>query len=273
MTFAIIGNDARLVKLSSMLDHDKVRQFGIPSGTATLKEAVRHADVIVCPIPLVRNGVLNINDEAIPIEALLAAMSPGQTLFAGMISHDVSTKMQESGVTVIDYADNEALQIKNAIPSAEAAIELALSYMTITLHNSRSLVIGHGRIGKILARLLTAFGSHVDVSARKPGDMAWITANGNRALQTDSLNATLAEYDVIFNTVPHRVLDKEAIALLKPSCVVLDLASEPGGVDMDIARKRGIQCEWALGLPGKHAPDTAALNLRDMVYSTLSEGL
>lgn len=75
----------------------------------------------------------------------------------------------------------------------------------------------------------------------------------------------------MINTVPALLLNREALKQLKPDCLVIDLASKPGGVDFDAARELGIRVIWALSLPGKVAPVTAALAIRDTLYNILSE--
>lgn len=70
----------------------------------------------------------------------------------------------------------------NAVPTAEAAIELALSQLPITLWESRCLLTGFGRCAKPLARLLTAFGAQLTVCARSPKDLALARSFGLTAL-------------------------------------------------------------------------------------------
>ena len=43
-----------------------------------------------------------------------------------------------------------------------------------TLHGSKILVLGYGRIGKSLSRMLKGIGADVSVEARKEEDLAWI---------------------------------------------------------------------------------------------------
>ena len=73
------------------------------------------------------------------------------------------------------------------------------------------------------------------------------------------------------NTVPARVLDGERLADLKPGCLVIDLASRPGGVDLEAAARLGVRVIWALSLPGRVAPVTAGKILRDTIYHILDE--
>ncbi|MFR2331473.1 MAG: hypothetical protein ACLS63_00345 [Flavonifractor plautii] len=58
---------------------------------------------------------------------------------------------------------------------------------------------------------------------------------------------------------------------LKPGCLVIDLASKPGGVDFDAAARLGVKAFWALSLPGKVAPVTAGKSIKTTIYNILTE--
>lgn len=58
---------------------------------------------------------------------------------------------------------------------------------------------------------------------------------------------------------------------LKPTCLLVDLASTPGGIDFKAAEKLGLNAQWALSLPGKVAPESAAQYLRDTLLAILME--
>ena len=120
----------------------------------------------------------------------------------------------------------------NAVPTAEGALQIAMEELPITLHGCRALVIGYGRLGKLLAHRLSALGAKVSVSARKWADLAWAEAFNYGVEQTDRLDGWLCGYDLVINTVPARVLDGGRLADLKPGCLVIDLASKPGGADV-----------------------------------------
>ena len=67
------------------------------------------------------------------------------------------------------------------------------------------------------------------------------------------------------------ILDREVLRHAGPGCLVIDLASRPGGVDFEAAKELGVRVIWALGLPGKVAPVTAGLAIRDTIYHILNE--
>lgn len=138
-----------------------------------------------------------------------------------------------------------------AIPTAEGAIEIAMSETPITLHLSRCLVLGYGRIGKILSKMLAGIGAKVTVEARKFADLALIEGHGYEAIHMNDLKENIGGFDVIFNTIPSMVLDEDTLKKIRKDTLVIDLASKPGGVDFEAAKQLGIRVIWALSLPGK----------------------
>lgn len=87
----------------------------------------------------------------------------------------------------------------------------------------------------------------------------------------DQLKDWLCGYDLIINTVPARVLGQEELEDVNPSCLILDLASKPGGVDLGRAGELGLTVIWALSLPGKVAPVTAGAAIKSTIYNMLRE--
>ena len=140
-----------------------------------------------------------------------------------------------------------------------------------TIHGSRVLVIGFGRVGKLVAHQFQGFGARVSVAARKWEDLAWIEAAGYTAEHTVELEGWLCGYDLVVNTVPAPVLGLTELSDLKPGRLVIDLASKPGGVDFDAAARLGVKVIWALSLPGKVAPVTAGQCIQTTIYNILRE--
>lgn len=159
----------------------------------------------------------------------------------------------------------------HAVPTAEGAIQIAMEQLPITLHGARVLVVGFGRVGKLTAHRFRALGARVSVAARKWADLAWAEAYGYAPEHLESLDECLCAYDLVVNTAPAKVLDASRLAQLEPDCLVIDLASRPGGVDMEAAAQLGVRVIWALSLPGKVAPVTAGKILRDTICHILCE--
>ena len=73
------------------------------------------------------------------------------------------------------------------------------------------------------------------------------------------------------NTIPSLILKEKEINCLKKDCLLIDLASSPGGIDIKAAKENKIKTIWALALPGKVAPLTSAEFIRDTIYNILEK--
>ena len=168
-----------------------------------------------------------------------------------------------------DYLAREELAVLNAVPTAEGAVQLAMEELPVTLQGSPCLVTGFGRVGSALARLLKAMGARVAVAARTPAARAGAIALGCEALDMHSIGK--GGYAVIFNTVPARVFTADLLKQLDRNTLLIDLASRPGGVDMEAAAALSLKTVWALSLPGRVAPKTAAAAIRHTLLAMLGE--
>ena len=140
----------------------------------------------------------------------------------------------------------------------------------ITLCGSNILILGFGRIGKVLAKMLDGIGANVYCEARKPQDLAWIQSYGYIPIDLKKLDDNLNKFDIIINTIPSVVLDANNLDKIKEDCLIIDLASNPGGVDREEVKKRKIKFVWALSLPGKVAPVTSAKYIKETIYNVLN---
>ena len=166
---------------------------------------------------------------------------------------------EQAEVVFFDYFAREELEIANAVPTVEGAIQIAMEELPTTLFGTRVLVLGFGRLGKLLAHRLKGLGANVTVAARSYGDLAWIQAYGCKSERMEQLDGWLGGYQLVINTV------------LRPDCLIIDLASKPGGVDFEGAAQLGVKVIWALSLPGKVAPVTSGKIIRDTIYHILGE--
>ena len=148
-------------------------------------------------------------------------------------------------------------------------MQVAMEHMERTLLGTEALVLGFGRIGKLLSFRLHGLGNRVTATARKPEDLAWIDAYGWRAMETGRALWELGRYPVIFNTIPYPIINKEMLCGAEMP-LVIDLASVQG-VEASAAERLGERYIWARGLPGKRVPHTAAMAIRCGVHSILRE--
>lgn len=281
---AVIGGDNRQGYLADALAQDGMEvivagleKFPGLHNTRFISdavEAVEEADVIILPMPVSHDGV-TVNAPysyaVIYLSDLVAAASPEQLILGGKFDRALADELAGQGLHAIDYLEREELAVRNAVPTAEGALAIAINETKVTLFGSKCLVIGYGRLGKVLAADLKALGAHVTVSARRQSDLAWILTGGYRPVQTAEIYGKLPEYDLIFNTVPALVLGRKELQKCRPETVVIDLASLPGGLDYTAAQQLGLKCIQALSLPGKTAPASAAVIIKDTILNIIRE--
>lgn len=276
----VMGGDPRQAALAALLADDghSVHTYALEQGAGMKCEpsltGADRADCVILPLPAAgADGRLNtpLSADSHDLEEVLGALRPGQLVCAGMAGEGLKGLAEERGLVLRDYFAREELAVLNAVPTAEGALQIALEELPITLHDARALVIGFGRLGKALAPRLRALGAHVWVSARRYEQRAAAQGMGLGSEGVDHLPDWLCSYDLVFNTVPAPVLGVEELAALKEGALVIDLASRPGGVDLDAAAALGVRVIWALSLPGKVAPVTAGRYIKDTVYHIMEE--
>lgn len=279
----VVGGDLRQIKLAEALADDghTVHTFALERAPEPLRlpaetdlAEIGLADCVVLPLPVEGEaGMLNAPLAGVPykLTAVLDALSPEQVICAGRVSPAVEKLAAGRGLTLCDYFAREELALANAVPTAEGAIQLAMEELPITIHGARVLVLGYGRIGRAAAWRFAALGAKVSVAARKYADLARAESMGHGVERIGELSGWLCSYDLIVNTVPACVLGEAELAELKQGCLVIDLASRPGGVDFEAAARLGVKAIWALSLPGKVAPVSSGRYIRDTIYNILHE--
>lgn len=284
MVFAVIGGDMRTALLCGLLagDGHEVRAFALekaerPGGAFSAPsagDAARGADCVILPLPVcVQRGFLNapLSSGEYEIADILGAITPGTTVCAGRVDPETQSLAEKQGLAIIDYFKREELAVGNVIATAEGALGIIMRETLTTVCGSRALVVGFGRIGKVLSHRLRSLGAEVTVSSRKYSDMAWCEIYGYKTLNTNFLEGHLGNYDIIVNTVPAAVLGENHLLEIRRDALCLDLASKPGGIDFAAASRIGVRVIWALSLPGEVAPQSAGGIIRDTIYNILAE--
>lgn len=291
ISIAVIGGDAReLVLISGLVKQGaNVQVVGFPPSSElenaklvnSIPEAFDNVDVVILPMGGTdSNGKVKAVYAAEPLiisEAALSLLKPGTLLLVGVAKQALKDMVLKYNLKLIETANIDSIAILNSIPTAEGAIQIAMENLPITIHGCKTLVLGFGRCGTTLAVTLKALGAEVWVAARKDSDLAKSYSQGFKTVTYSELNQHLPEFALIFNTVPALVLDSNKIALLNHNCLIIDIATAPGGVDFSAAEKLGIKAVLAPGLPGRVAPKTAGKIIADtyprLILREISENL
>ena len=231
-------------------------------------QAICDGDIILFPLPMLnKDGNITAPYCHAPIQLndLLRYVSKDKIVLAGNITPVAKKQFELCNVQAIDYFEREDLTVTNAMLTAEGAMQTLLNNYTDTLTGARILLLGYGRIGKFMIKLLTAFGSQITVAGRRSDTRAWIESLGLNYVDIAADETYTDAYDIIINTVPHTIITANRIEALSEKCIILDLASGTGGTDFIHAQKCGIHAIHALSLPGKATPLAAGAAIKNAV--------
>lgn len=264
--FLILGGDLRSIKLAEMLinDNNKVFAYGLEKSEdiqensqidkiSNLQSAIEKVDIIVGPTPFLSNGE-TINSpyakEEIKIEQLVKA-NKQKILIAGGIKESIKEQLEEKYLKVIDVMKREELAILNTIATAEGTIKLAIENTDKILQGASVLILGFGRVAKIVASKFSLLSTKVTCAARKISDLAWIEAYGYNSININDILYELKDFDIIINTVPQIIIKEKELKHMKLDVLLIDLASKPGGIEGTKAIQMGLKYIWALAIPRK----------------------
>ncbi len=202
------------------------------------------------------NSELKNIDDAIDTDILILSVRKEYTdseynlLFErGKIKKILSPKYVENA---IDYTDNEVFLKKNAYLTAEGAITLYYNEARETLLHKRVLILGYGRIGKYLAKMLKSLNCDVSVYARRKEVQNEIELDGYNAVSFKN-----DDYNVVLNTIPSVIVNDGRF----DNCICIELAN--GFVNKENVINGN-------GIPGKIFPKTASKIILESILPYLS---
>lgn len=157
-----------------------------------------------------------------------------------------------------DYSENEYFLGENARITAEAFLTVWQASTKASFEGQKILITGYGRIGKNLAKMLSSLGAKIHVYARREETKKEIKSNGFYSVNLDFAK----EADAVINTAPAILFDSKLLLQIPESTKLFELASVNGFEKTE-------RVYFALGLPGKILPKTAAEAIYKSIISFL----
>jgi dipicolinate synthase subunit A len=269
---AMIGGDARQIEVMRILSElDAVvklygfeqlqQQFSGVSKQDFEPNAFIDVDAIILPaVGTDSSGIVEsifTTNELLLTREHIQIMPKHTVVYTGLAQPYLKKLCSNEDIRLIELFARDDVAIFNSIPTAEGAIMIAIQHTDFTIHNSNSMVLGMGRTGLTLARVLQALGAQVTIGVNKAEQYARAFEMGFKPFYTKDLASEVDDVDLIFNTIPTMIITAQVIAHISNQAVIIDLASRPGGTDFRFAEKRGVRAILAPGLPGIVAPKTA----------------
>lgn len=210
-------------------------------------------------------------EKPIFIEKVIKELCPGQTVLAGNIGAQKS-KLESAGARVFDYFLDEDLTLFNAFLTAEALTSILIETLPHTLSGAKIALVGYGRIGKYLSRLLKAFGAEVFVFARRAQTLEEAKEAGCESENITNLSTDFHRFHALINTVPSPCIGENQLRRLNGGCVLVEAASAPYGIDFTLSEEKGFRLIKAFSLPGKYSPLSAGERIAITADKILSGG-
>lgn len=196
----------------------------------------------------------------VPVKNYMLEQAGDKPVFYGMGNH-------KNG---FDYMKNENYVLKNAVLTAEGAVSFIEENTDCSLFGSKILILGYGRIGKALHKILKAYSADITVCSRSKDSKTLAEFNGAKHIYFDELSIK-NNADIIINTVPHPVLTKKELSAVGKDTLILDLASFPGGVDTLVAKSLGLKLLNGKAMPSKYTQKTAGYIIGEAVINIIEE--
>ena len=243
---------------------------GVDIPSATLAD-LAETEAVVLHNPFGPNGMaFPYAQNPYQSEAVWEALPRGTPVFLfgpGVPPEDFHRKYPVTNLNV-----NERLTLRNAIYTAEGAIHAASERAFYSLSEAGALVIGYGRIGRALTKMLLGYGARVTVAARSPEARGLAIHAGAQAVDMEGMLECLPRQHVVFSTPPARVLEARQLSLLRRDAMLIDLSSAPFGVDLEAANELGLNAWREPGLPGRYCPESAGRAMLDAIREAQKGG-
>jgi len=249
-TILLLGGDARMAELGRLFWEAGYSVFMLGWGEnlppwAREPEPDGRYDAFVGPTPGSRDGMFW-NTPMAPNTMPLTEEWPGRCKQAWFFG-------KPEGFSGVDLMGDETFLQKNARLTAAGMVRILLERGEKSPSDEKILILGYGRIGKHLSRMLRSLGAEPTVTLRKEIDRAFAGAQGQTYVEFDRVGNILPEATVIINTIPKLPTGSLPVENIRPDARIYDLA--PGSLKTACP---GLEVADLPGIPGRFYPMSAA---------------
>ncbi len=279
----IIGGDSRQLYAAEYLSGKGYKCFvygfmhtTIPPSlkiALNLKEIMSNK-IILLPLPVTKNGkTINspLSQADIPLKDIAEQLTDEHIILYGMAPISTERQIIAKCKNAVDYYKIESFTLKNALLTAEGLVGIILDKLPQSCFKMKIAITGFGRIGSFTAEKLSSLGAEVSIFARNRTQLLRAATSGYNSLNLSALKDNIYRFDCIINTVPSVIIDNNIISNSNKSCVFIEAASAPYGIDFDSCIKNERTLIKAFSLPGKTAPKSAGIIIAETLEECLSE--
>lgn len=178
----VAGGDLRQITAARRLAKHyavEIIGFDVANDLPTLPTGAAQGtlDHLILPMPVTRDGVFlhmpMYSGSAIRLQSLLPLVKHGGMVMGGRWTAPERQIVTQAGLKAVDYSTREEFAVRNAVPTAEGALQLAMEELPVTIRGLHCVILGAGRISRVLQPMLRALGADITVVARRCSDIAW----------------------------------------------------------------------------------------------------
>jgi len=260
--FLIFGNDEKMKSCRNRL-HELGFEAEIYEGKST--DIFRKYKFIILPLPTFSDGLITETD--MTVEMMNSCLGSENIVFCGNVSADIFA------CRAFSYYENEDFLLKNSFLTAQGVLKIILENIKTDLRCVSVAVIGYGRCGREICRLLKNAGFNVTSFSRRSETLRLSEAEKIKAENCTALNEKISSFDITVNTVPANIIEKKTLQRLGADKLYIEVASAPYGISPEQAKKCKFRYIHAKGLPGRFTPVRAGQNIADTVTDIIKEGI
>lgn len=221
-------------------------------------------DVLIFPVSGVNNDfsvVTDFSKEKIYINPnIFKNVKNNACIISGIKTKNLNKICELANKETIALMEKENIKEKNSVPTVEGILADIINNTESTINSSRIFVLGYGHIGKLLSKMLKNLGAIVTIGVLTNDEAKEIILKNMYPICTKdkkAMSVTLANSEIIINTVPSLIIDKEYLNLISKDTYLLDISSYPYGIDFEAAKNLNLRYKLYTGIPAKVAPKTA----------------
>ena len=181
-----------------------------------------YSEMLLLPIPTTKDGVHLAGSET-TLDELASSVGERSFVLGYGIPRDLIERLEERGAVVCDATGDEVFLSKNAELTALGVVGIILTSAKRSPAELNIGIIGYGRIGRQLLRILLFLGASVRVFTRKNSTRLDLSRLGIEASLVGE--GDFSGLDYLINTAPDRILGEDDVAMASATAEVIDLAS------------------------------------------------
>ena len=208
MKTVIFGKDERLTECARVLSCE-------PSLS-------KCSELVILPIPTTKDGMHLMGTDT-TLQELVNTVGEGSFVLGYGIPVRYVADMEDRGAVVCDALGDEIFLRRNAELTALGTVGVILTSGRLSVQDLKIGILGYGRIGSQLMRILLFLGAKVKVYTRKNSTRVELSSYGIDA--EISSEGNYDGLDFLINTAPHRILSEQTLRRTVESGRVIDLAS------------------------------------------------